>query len=113
MAGKKVLLVEWDRHAADERAARLQEAGHQVLVESDDGGRAYRTARAEKPAAVVLDLRVRPSHSLQTARPLASASGPQLIFVDGTDHDRDRAAELASAAIVTTSDRLATVLDGL
>jgi len=71
----RVLLVGWDPAAATERAAALRGAGHEVTVESSDGAAAYRIARQQHPDVVVLDLAVRPSHSWQTARPLASTRG--------------------------------------
>lgn len=94
-----ILLVQWDADAAARRAQRLRAHGHVVDVESADGARAYRTARAAKPDAVVLDLAVRPSHSWQTARPLATRTGPKLIFVDGTAQAREKAREQAPDAI--------------
>ena len=110
----KILLVEWDRKSAAARAERLRAAGHEVLVESDDGALAYRTARAEKPDVVLLDLRVKAAHSRQTARPLVGVKDPpRLVFLDGADDQRERAAAIAPDAVFTTGDRLDETLDRL
>lgn len=104
--------MQWDATAAAERAGVLRGAGHEVTVESHDGAAAYRIARRERPDAVVLDLAERPSHSWQTARPLASGRGPRLIFVDGSDQARERARQQAPAAtFTTTQDLLAALTD--
>jgi DNA-binding response OmpR family regulator len=95
----KVLLVQWDVTAAKQRAERLRAAGHEVLCESEDGAEAYRKARHERPDVVVLDLAHKPSHSWQTARPLAKGkTPPALIFVAGNQAAKNRAAKEAPSA---------------
>ena len=95
----RILLVEWDRSNADRRMAELRARGHTVDVEASDGQNAYRLARTLKPDVVVLDLAVKPSHSWQTARPLATRSGPRLIFVDGDAAAQAKAHQQAPTAL--------------
>ena len=102
-----ILLVQWDPDAAARRAESLRAHGHVVDVETVDGAGAYRKVRKGKPDVVVLDLAVRPSHSWQTARPLATTSGPRLVFVDGTDEARAKAGQHApNATFVSGADLL-------
>jgi DNA-binding response OmpR family regulator len=107
----KILLVQWDEEAANRRAVQLRDAGFEVLCETEDGANAYRTARREQPDAVVLDLDQKPSHSCQTARPLAKPSSPpRIIFVGGDESARSRAAQLAPAATFVDPDELKSAL---
>ena len=109
----RILLVQWDAAAGADRAEVLRSVGHEVTVESSDGAAAYRIARQQRPDAVVLDLALRPSHSWQTARPLASDRKLRLIFVDGTPEARERAKLHAPDATFTTTDGLLdTLADG-
>ena len=102
-----MLLVQWDEVAAFERAAQLRAAGIDVEVECHDGADAYRKARQGKPDVIVLDLDHRPSHSWQTARPLAkSKSPPRLMFVGGDAAAKARAAKEAPAAAFVDAKRL-------
>jgi AmiR/NasT family two-component response regulator len=103
----KILLVQWNEAAAASRAERLRGAGFEVLCESQDGANAYRTARRDQPEVVVLDLDEKPSHSWQTARPLAKlANPPRLVFVGGTEDARQRAADQAPGAAFIADDEL-------
>lgn len=103
----KILLVQWDEDAAASRAERLRSAGFEVLCESKDGAEAYRTARRDQPEVVVLDLDHKPSHSWQTARPLADlANPPGIVFVGGTNDARQRAAKQAPGAMFIADDEL-------
>lgn len=108
-----LLLVEWDAESAAVRAAELREGGHTVAIESLDGAHAAATVRQECPDAVILTLATRPSHSWQTARPLAGKLGNRLVFVDGDEASCARAATLAPRATFATAETLLDVLDTL
>ena len=108
-----ILLVEWDSESADVRADELREAGHSVITECHDGAAATASVRLHRPDAVIIALATRPSHSWQTARPLAGRLGARLIFVDGDYTTRDRAAGIAPHATFATADTLLDVLDDL
>lgn len=98
------------RHRAGRSAARRGARGD---GQSSDGAAACRIVRQQHPDVVVLDLAVRPSRSVQTARPLASARGPRLIVVGGTDQVRELARQQAPGATLTmTGELLAALVDG-
>ncbi|MGC4105263.1 MAG: hypothetical protein QM753_02760 [Thermomicrobiales bacterium] len=109
----KLLLIEWDAESAAIRADELREAGHAVTIESHDGAQATATVRTQPQDAVILSLATRPSHSWQTARPLAGKLGSRLVFVDGDPAACDRAASIAPHATFATADSLLDVLDDL
>ena len=86
----RIVLVHWHEKEAQERAARLQRHGHQVLVhwQQDEGskGPALRSLTEDPPDVVVLDLGRLPSHgnAIATwirARKLTRAL--PLLFVPG------------------------------
>ncbi|MGB3327310.1 MAG: hypothetical protein WBA46_00065 [Thermomicrobiales bacterium] len=108
-----LLLVEWDPESADVRAAELREGGHTVVIESHDGARAAALVRQQFPDAVILTLATRPSHSWQTARPIAARLGSRLVFVDGDEASTARAATFAPHATFATAETLLDVLETL
>lgn len=93
----RLLLVCFDPVRAEARAAALAGLHHGVDVESEDGERAYRAAREQRPDAVVVDLGVRPSHGHALLAPLesqrADADPQRLVALDAPDPDHDRGLE--------------------
>lgn len=87
----RLILVSFDPVRAEARAAALTGLHHGVDVETEDGERAYRAAREQRPDAVVVDLGLRPSHGHALLAPLASQRGdadPQrLVALDAPDPD--------------------------
>ena len=107
----RILVVQWDYPAARQRAAELREAGHDVAIESNDPGAAYRKARTDLPDVIVLDLAYRPSLTRHATRALSRLFGNRLIFVGGAEHQRDRAGRQAPAAVFTPAARLVETLE--
>ena len=106
----RILVVQWDYPAARQRAAELRAAGHDVAIESNESGAAYRKARADLPDVIVLDLAYRPSLSRQATRALNRLFGDRLLFVDGDAHAQDRIRRQAPHARFTTSEELTATL---
>lgn len=107
----RILVVQWDYPAARQRAAELREAGHDVAIEANDAGAAYRKARSDLPDVIVLDLEHRPSSTRHAIRALSRLFGNRLVFVGGAAHQRDRASRQAPEGVFTTGDRLVAMLD--
>jgi len=106
----RILVVQWDYPAARRRAAELRDAGHDVAIEANDGGAAYRKARTDLPDVIVLDLAYRPTLTRQATRALNRLFGNRLLFVDGDEHVRDRVRRQAPQARFTTADELVATL---
>ncbi len=103
----KVLLVQWNAQAAAERAERLEQAGHVVTCETKDGREAYRKAQRDEPDVVVLDLAAKAAHSRHTASAISELSQPpRIVFVDGIDDARERAAREVPLADFVADDEL-------
>lgn len=107
----RILVVQWDYPAARERAAELRAAGHDVAVETNDAGSAYRKARSDLPDVIVLDLAYRPSLTRHAIRALNRLFGNRLMVVGGGEHERERIARLAPRVLFTTAGDLVETLD--
>ena len=105
----KVFLVDWDLESAARRATALRRAGFAVEVESENGGRAYRTIRTSMPDAVVIDLRRRPSHRREVGSALrelrATRSVPILCIEDGVEAREVTRAKIADVRFASDADR--------
>lgn len=106
----RILVVQWDYPAARQRAAELRAAGHDVAIESNESGAAYRKARADLPDIIVLDLAYRPSLTRQATRALNRLFGNRLLFVDGDEHLQARIRRQAPEARFTTAEELVATL---
>ena len=107
----RILVVQWDYPAARQRAAELRAAGHDVAVESNESGAAYRKARTDLPDVIVLDLAYRPSFTRQATRALNRLFGNRLLFVGGDAHLHARIRRQAPQARFTTDDELVATLE--
>ncbi len=105
----KVFLVDWDLESAARRANALRLAGFDVEIESENGGRAYRTIRTSVPDAVVIDLRRRPSHGREVGSALrelrATRSVPILCIEDGDDAREATRAKIEDVRFASGADR--------
>lgn len=107
----RILVVQWDYPAARQRAAELRDAGHDVAIEANDAGSAYRKARSDLPDVIVLDLAYRPSQTRHAVRALNRLFGNRLVVVGGGEHERERIARQAPEAVFTTSEGLVSLLE--
>lgn len=107
----RILVVQWDYPAARRRAAVLRAAGHEVAVEANESGAAYRKAQADRPDAIVLDLAHLPTRTRQVVRALNRTFGDRLFFVGGDAHMRDRIRRLAPRGRFVTADELIPALE--
>lgn len=89
----KIFLVDWDSSAASERADALRREGFQVIVETENGGRAYRHIRTSVPDAVVIDLRKRPTHGREVGsalRELRATREVPIVCIEEGDDEREQ-----------------------
>lgn len=107
----RILVVQWDYPAARRRAAELRAAGHDVAIEVNDAGAAYRKARSDLPDVIVLDLAYRPARTRHATRALNRLFGNRLVVVGGDEHDRERIARQAPEALFTRADELVALLE--
>lgn len=107
----RILVVQWDYPAARRRAAELRVAGHDVAVEANESGAAYRKAQRDRPDAIVLDLAHLPSRTRQVVRALNRQFGARLFFVGGDTHLRDRIRRLAPRGHFVAAGELIPALD--
>jgi CheY-like chemotaxis protein len=113
MTAGKIVLVQWDEPEGRRRAEQLEAEGWQVLLESEDGGRAYKVIRAERPDAVVVDLARRPSHGREVGRSLRQTRATRdlpMVFVDGDADARAQVAAQVSGAVFAASAELGAIL---
>ena len=80
----KVLLISWNEGYAKQQAARYECEGWDVILESEDGARAYKLAAQKKPDVVVVYMAYRARHGIETARAIyerKSTSEMPVVFV--------------------------------
>jgi DNA-binding NarL/FixJ family response regulator len=109
----KLFLFHWEKEGATARAAELAADGWQVEMEFEEGSRGCKNLKAFEPDVVVFDIAAKGVHSRECGRALRNAKAfreTPFIFVDGTDEDVAKAKAKVSAAIFTTSGKLANVL---
>ena len=73
--------------------------GINLLIEKEDGGRAYKTAGEQLPAAIFINYRDKPSHGRQTAISIRERKKTEHIpiyFVDGNASDNEKVNHLGS-----------------
>jgi DNA-binding response OmpR family regulator len=99
---RALLLVAWWRSPARAWVEPLEAAGFRVVVEDRDGARAYRWARDDRPAAVVIDCATLPSHGHELAKALSSTAwGRRLpvILTNVGEAEREQTARAAPGAL--------------
>jgi len=115
--GRKILLVEDDRHIARALSLRLVSLGHTVLV-AGEGEAALSTAVSSNPDLVLLDINLPGDDGLSIARRMQSIpqiSATPFAFLTASRQPglRERAAELGAIAFLekpfTTADLIEAV----
>lgn len=85
----RVFLIHWNQEEAAQHAETIRSYGWQVAgIESEDGGRAYRSVGELKPDAIVIYLTRLPSHGRQTAKAIRERKATReipIIFIGGKD----------------------------
>ena len=64
----RILLIHWNAAEAEERARRIEQAGHEVESLSEWSPAALRAIKADPPAAFVIDLGRLPSQGREVGR---------------------------------------------
>jgi two-component system CheB/CheR fusion protein len=95
--GRRVLVVDDNRDAAESLAVLLRAAGHQVET-ANDGNAALAAARRFVPTAVLLDIGLPGMDGYEVARQLRREPGrpPLLVAITGYGQEEDRRQALAA-----------------
>ena len=105
---KRIVLVHWNVEEAEERAARLREAGYDVFCHSDSRANP-RSLRDDPPDAFVIDLTRMPSQGREIGgwlrRQKATRDVP-LVFVEGDPEKTARVRALLPDAMFTSWDEI-------
>jgi DNA-binding NarL/FixJ family response regulator len=111
--GTKVFLLEWDHERARDEAELLRAAGYDVAVETENGGRAYRSIRTSLPDAIVIDLRARPAIGREVGRALRDLRATRrtpIVCLEDDEESRERTREAIADVRFATTDALADAL---
>jgi PAS domain S-box-containing protein len=112
-AGRRLLLVDDHRHAAEMMAELLRAAGHEVVV-AFDGPSALGSAPSFRPHVALLDIGLPVMDGYDLARKLRAAlpSAPRLVAISGygQEHDRRRSEEAGFEAHLVKPVQAAQVL---
>lgn len=94
-----LLLVHWDQLEAIEIASPIRLAGVPVLIEFEDGARAWKLAKDRPLLGVAIGLGRKPSHGIETARAIVQGRTtshlPLLVFDVASETHRRRLVEMA------------------
>jgi hypothetical protein len=104
-----MLIFRWDQAKAEQTALQLRELGWVVDIESEDGGRGSKTAKANPPDLLVFFLDEKASHSRATAEHLAEAKATReirMIFVGGEGEALSKAKAKFPKATFTSEEDL-------
>ncbi len=110
-----ILLVHWNALEAEERAAALRAAGHEVLVIATPAGDDLRALLDEPLEAAVIDLRRVPSQGRDVGVFLRGRKATRrlpLIFVEGDPEKTAAVRELLPDAVFTPWSRVKSALRG-
>jgi len=105
----KVFLVHWNRQESDILADMVRSYGWEVAVESENGARAARLIKEQKPDAVVIFLTRQPSLGRETGSDIRSAKATKaipIIWVDGAEEVISRTKQAMPEAIFTNPEDL-------
>lgn len=96
-AAQTVLVVD-DHDGFRRRARRLLEQHRYRVIEAADGAGALRLAMAERPAIVLLDVRLPDMDGFAVAEALRRAGSPAAILLTSTQPEADLADRLRTSA---------------
>jgi len=111
---RRLVLVHWQQAEAEQMAASVRELGWEVVIESQDGGRAVRRILLDPPAGVLISLARLPSHGRETASALRTASKGRaipIVFIDGSGEKLESIRRLFPEAVFTSSSNLGDTLE--
>ena len=105
---KKILLIEDDSALADNLAAVLKSAGHEVFV-ANDGDAGYRTAQDKIPDIILLDLVLPKKHGFKVMEELQANPElkeiPVMVLTNlETAHDIERASSFGVKAYLVKAN---------
>ena len=107
---RRVHLFHWNEAEAQERAARLEDAGFRVEFTASSGAGGYRALRDDPPDAVVIDLGRLPSPSRSIARSIRESKatrGIPIVFVGGAAEKVEAARKFLPDAVYAGWDGVA------
>jgi DNA-binding response OmpR family regulator len=106
----RIFLVHWDAAEAEAYAEQIRSWGWEVSgIEAEDGGRAYRLIRENRPDALVIYLTRRPGHGRETARALRGVKATRvlpIVFVGGTEDEVAKVRDKVLGAVYVAADGL-------
>ena len=105
----QVVLIHWNKAAAELRIAQLNNAGIPVFLENFNGPATLRTWREKQPIAIIIDLSRLPSQGRDIAlavRHYKTTRFIPLVFVDGQPEKLKQIQNLLPDATYTTWDRI-------
>lgn len=111
----KVFLVHWREAEAEVLAREIRNMGWRVDVESNDGARAGKRIKQDRPDVVVIYLSRLPSHGRETGyslKGIKSLKDIPLVYVDGNEEAIARTRDVIPDAIYTTTEELDRTLSG-
>src|SRR3954469_17770638 len=85
---RRAFVVSWDGGVGIHLASVLSDAGWLVALEHADGGKAWKRIKEGKPDVVVVDMRRRPSPSLELLRVMGQrkyTSAIPIVQLEGDD----------------------------
>lgn len=99
----KLLLITFSTARAMTLKRVLDSLGHQVVTAGNDGFKAWQKAKDQGSEfqAFVLDLEVRPGHSIETGEAIARGSRAREVmrcWLDGKESDREKVRQKVGAS---------------